>query len=297
MATLAHPGQGSVDWRGFLSRHGFLAFAATLVIVPTLIRTGQQAWTKESGVQGPLVLATALWLLWRRWDDLKAYARPGSLPIAGGIGLFAAAVYAFGRAYGFLSVEVGALLLGLFAVAYAYFGREALARSWFPILYLAFVIPMPGWVTDAATGTLKIYVSEIAAWVLSQFGYPIARVGVTLYIDQYQLLVEDACAGLNGLVSLIAMGLFYIYLLYDASWRYAAVLMTLLVPIAIAANIIRVIILVLITYYFGDAAAQGYLHGTAGIVTFVAALLLTFAIDWALSPLRRRLSRGPVSAA
>ena len=68
--------------------------------------------------------------------------------------------------------------------------------------------------------------------------------------------------------------------------------LALLLPIAIAANVVRVIILVLLTYYAGNEVAQGYLHDFAGIVTFVSALLLIFLVDKLLSPVRRRLSRG-----
>jgi exosortase len=143
---------------------------------------------------------------------------------------------------------------------------------------------------DSITQPLKILVSDITTFLLSAAGYPITQVGVTIYIAQYQLLVEDACAGLNSLISLTAIGLFYIYLMHNASWRYSAVLLLLLLPIAIAANVVRVMILVLLTYYAGNEVAQGYLHDFAGIVTFVSALLLIFGIDTLLSPLRRRLT-------
>jgi exosortase/archaeosortase family protein len=80
--------------------------------------------------------------------------------------------------------------------------------------------------------------------------------------------------------------------MHNASWRYSLLLLFLLLPIAIAANVVRVIILVLLTYYAGNEVAQGYLHDFAGIVTFVSALLLIFGIDKLLSPIRRRLTDG-----
>jgi exosortase/archaeosortase family protein len=101
--------------------------------------------------------------------------------------------------------------------------------------------------------------------------------------------VKDACAGLNSLFSLTAISLFYIYLRHNASWRYALFLLLLVVPIAVFANIMRVIILVLITHYWGEAAAQGFLHNSAGMLMFVIALLGIFAIDSAVEfALRRR---------
>jgi exosortase len=114
---------------------------------------------------------------------------------------------------------------------------------------------------------------------LQAFDFPIAREGVTLYIAQYQLLVEDACSGMNSIIGLTAISLFYIYITHRASWRYSAFLMLFILPIAIIANIIRIVTLVLLTYYYGDAVAQGFLHMTAGVVLFALALGLVFLLD------------------
>jgi exosortase len=167
---------------------------------------------------------------------------------------------------------------------------------WFPIFYLGFVVPLPGWLLDTITLPLKEYVSELVTGGLAQLGYPVGRLGVTIYIASYQLLVEDACAGLNSLISLSAIGLFYVYLMRGSNPLYSLMLLCMVLPIAIAANCVRVAGLVLITYYLGNAAAQGYLHNFAGMVTFVSALLLIFLLDWALTPLRRRLGRGEAPA-
>ena len=275
-----------------VKRYPLLALALIATILPTLYSVATESWTQESGVHGPLVLATAIWLVWRNWASIVEEARPGKMAIAVPVVLVGAALYTFGRAFNFLMIEVAALLLALLAIAYAFVGRKVLMKLWFPIFYLGFLIPLPGWILDGLTQPLKILVSDIVTWLLSALGYPISQVGVTLYIAQYQLLVEDACAGLNSIISLTAVGLFYIYLMHNASWRYSLLLLAFLLPIAIAANVIRVIILVLLTYYFGNEVAQGYLHDFAGIVTFVSALLLFFLLDQILTPIRRRLTRN-----
>ena len=113
-----------------------------------------------------------------------------------------------------------------------------------------------------------------------------------MIVGPYQLLVEDACAGLNSLISLTAISLFYIYILHNASWRYALFLMLWIVPVALLANLVRVMILVLITYHFGNAAAQGFLHSTAGLVMFATALLGIFLVDGLMTPVRRMLTRA-----
>lgn len=280
---------GAMRW---MKEHWFLVLAVALVSLPTLYAMATESWTREEGVHGPLVLATAIWLVWRRWDEIIAEARPGKLWVALPFLLLGAAIYSFSRAYNFLMTEVAGLLLALLAIAYLFVGHRVLMRMWFPILYLVFLIPLPGWVLDSMTQPLKILVSDVTTSLLAKLGYPISQVGVTLYIAQYQLLVEDACAGLNSIISLTAVGLFYIYLLHNASWRYALLLLAFVIPVAIAANVVRVIALVLITYYFGDEAAQGYLHDFAGLVTFVSALLFIFLLDWLMTPIRRLLGGG-----
>jgi exosortase B len=277
-------------------RYPVLAVGLLAMLLPTLYAMATQSWTREEGVHGPLVLATAVWLVWRSWDELVAEARPGNLALAAPALVLMGVAYAFGRAFDFLMIEVAALLGALLVLAYAFAGLGVLKKMWFPILYLGFLIPLPGWLLDQLTQPLKILVSDVVTWILSAVGYPIVQVGVTLYIAQYQLLVEDACAGLNSIISLTAVGLFYIYLLHNASWRYALLLFAFLLPIAIAANVVRVIILVLLTYYAGNEVAQGYLHDFAGIVTFVSALLLIFLLDTLLTPVRRWLS-GPTKEA
>ena len=267
------------------------------MVVPTLISLARGPWSSESGVHGPIVLATGGWLIGRRIAEIQKYQRPGNTLLAL-VGLaLAIPAYAFGRAFDFISIEVAAVMLTLIATAYAYLGPVVIRMLWFPIFYMGFLIPIPGWVLDTVTQPLKLLVSETVTTVLAAFGLPVASVGVTIYVASYQLLVEDACAGLNSLVSLSAIGLFYVYMLRGSNWRYSILLLALVVPIAIAANMIRVAALVLITYYFGNAAAQGYLHNFAGMVTFTSALLFIFLVDKLLTPVRNALASGRTQSA
>ena len=273
------------------SRHWPLFIGLAVLTIPTLIGVATQSWTGEAGVHGPIVLATGIWLFARRWRELQTVQRPGGWAMTLVLLIPSLFVYAFGRAFGFLALEALALLGVFVAAFYGLFGAEATRRMWFPILYLAFVVPLPGWVITTLTAPMKEYVSSSATWILSHAGYPIVREGVTLYVAQYQLLVEDACAGLNSLISLTAISLFYIYILHNASWRYALFLMLWIVPVALLANLVRVIILVLLTYHFGNATAQGFLHSTAGLVMFATALLGIFLVDGVMTPVRKMLTR------
>ncbi len=281
------------NWRDVLQSRWPLWVGLLLLGIPSLISLGQEAWTVDTGVHGPIVLATAIWLLYQAWPEVAALKRPGNPMIAGVAMLFFLSVYAFGRAFSFLSVEIAAYIGLLVTVGYLYLGFAVLRRFWFPILYLGFVVPLPGWFVDGITAPLKNYITYSATVLLDAAGYPIASEGVTLVVAQYQLLVEDACAGLNSIISLTAISLFYIYILHNASWRYSLLLFLWIIPAALFANLVRVLMLVLITYHFGNAAAQGFLHSTAGMIMFVVALVSIFAVDKAMTPIRRRLTKAP----
>lgn len=171
-------------------------------------------------------------------------------------------------------------------------GPRQLKAIWFPLFFMCFMVPLPAVVVDTLTAPMKMAVSYVAETVLYAMGYPVARTGVMLVAGPYQLLVADACAGLHTLFTLEALGLFYLNLVKSASVFRNIALAILIVPISFCANVIRVMVLVLITYYFGDEAGQGFLHGFAGMVLFVSALMLIVAVDSLLHLIGRHWRRG-----
>jgi len=175
--------------------------------------------------------------------------------------------------------EIGSVIWLLTAILLLMRGGTALKTLWFPLFFMLFMIPLPSTFVDAVTMPMKMAVSYVAETILFWFNYPIARTGVILQIGQYKLLVADACAGLHTLFTLEALGLLYLNLVrHDSLFRNVA-LAILIVPISFTANVIRVVVLTLITYHFGDEAGQGFLHGFAGMVLFLSALLLIIGVD------------------
>jgi exosortase len=273
-----------------------LVIGLVALIIPTILQLARENWSTEAGIQGPIILATGLWLFFSQKDVIAEHKRPGSVPVALPVGLFGALCYIAGQAFGFLVIQVGATILICETIFYLFFGAEVCKRLWFALLYMYFVAPLPGWFQDRLTGSLKEWVSASVTQLLSGAGIPVVREGVVMYVAQYQLLVEDACSGLNSLTSLFAIGLFYVYILHQASVRYALLLSALIFPIAIFANMIRVIILVLLTYYWSDEVAQGFLHQFAGMVTFITALLTIMLIDSLFQRLMMRRKQGVAHA-
>lgn len=260
---------------------------------PTLQSLGKQIWTRESGAHGPIVLATGAWLIWRRMDSFRELQRPGSAWLTAPAILFSLAVYVFGRAFDFIALEAAGLYGVGIAMLYSVVGLQAVLRNWFPLFYMAFLVPPPEWFLDKFTGPLKQFVSFAATGSLYAAGLPIGREGVTIHVAQYQLLVEDACSGMNSLTGLVAISLFYIYLLRGSSLRYSAILTAFVVPIAVVGNIVRVMTLILMTYFLGDQVAQGFAHGLAGMLLFAVDLLLVFAVDSALIRILPKSWRPP----
>lgn len=195
-----------------------------------------------------------------------------------------ALLYLAGRALSIASAEFVAHWLVLGAALAWLGGAQALRAAWFPWLYLLFMVPLPATLVDAMTGPLKHAVSVLVVEGLHAVGYPIARSGVMITVGPYQLLVADACSGLNSMFSLAALGTLFIHVV--AARRkvaHVALLVASIVPIAFAANVVRVLVLVLVTYHLGDAAGQGFLHGAAGIVLMLVALAIFFGLDLLLA--------------
>jgi exosortase len=275
----------------------WLLLVAVLVFaVPTLLNVAQISWSTEQGGHGPLVVATGLWLIVRQRSGLKRLRAPGSAVLGALWVLLCLTVYILTRITGIIEIESFAMYGALVGAAYLLWGPAVLRHFWFPIVYLALALPPPETLVAAVTQPIKIGISNVAVDLLYAVGYPIASSGVTIQIAQYELLMAAACAGLNSIISLTAIGLFYIYVLHNANYRYAALLLLAILPAAIFANFARVIILILVTYHLGDAAAQGFIHNFAGVTMFVMALLAIFTIDRVATPLRRRLERTPSNA-
>jgi exosortase len=275
----------------FITSNWLLSVGIAAVLVPTMILVAQLSWGTEQGAHGPIVVATGLWLLARQWHLIDNVKQPPSTRKVACIVLPLLILYYLSSVTQIIEIQ-GFLMYGLLLSAlYSFVGAKAMRLLAFPLFYLFFAFPPPDTVVAIITQPLKIGISKAAIDLLYAAGYPIAGAGVTIQIGQYQLLVAAACSGLNSLISLSAISLFYVYMRHQLDWHYAAFLMLAILPVAIFANMLRVLILILLTYHFGESAAQGFLHNFAGITMFVTALLTIFAFDVIAEPIWRRFSK------
>ena len=264
---------------------GVLLAGFLLLMVPTVLDLARQVWQTDEQGHGPIIGAVSLWLMWRsRQRVIEAPYKPAN--VLGGL-LFVAGMvmYALGRSQQIIQGEVVGIWVAGVALVLLLRGTQAL-RVWaFPFFFLIFLVPLPGVLVQTLTIPLKTAVSYVAETIMHWAGYPVGRSGVILTVGQYQLLVADACAGLNSIFTLEALGLLYANLMGYTSKLRNVLLAILVLPIAFAANIIRVLILILVTYYFGDEAGQGFVHTFAGMVLFGVGLVMMLATDGLLGRL------------
>jgi exosortase B len=260
-----------------------LGFA--LLYVPGYLDLARSVWTTDEQGHGPIILGVSLWLLFSQ-RKLLAALEPAPAHWWGGVLLLLGLVsYVLGRSQSFLALEVVSQILVLCGLVCLLLGRKALRVIWFPLFFLVFMTPFPEALVAEVTGPLKSAVSVVAAELLYYLGYPVSRTGVMLNVGPYQLLVADACAGLNSMFTLEALGLLYLNIMKYTSAARNVTLAILVVPIAFVANIVRVMILVLVTYHFGDAAGQGFVHSFAGMLLFIVGLTMVLLADYFLGKL------------
>ncbi|MCB1959195.1 MAG: exosortase B [Rhodocyclaceae bacterium] len=294
MTTATHAQTTPATTRAELAPWLIVLAGLLVMFAPTVSDLLNTIWADDEQAHGPIILAVSLWLLYRTGPAVvRAPGAPA--PVAGALLLTLALVsYVVGRSQAIIQLEIGALIPALMAALLIQSGPAALKRAWFPLFFLIFMIPLPGVFVQTVTIPLKMGASWVAEHILYAAGYPIARTGVILQVGQYQLLVADACAGLHTMFTLEALGLLYMNIVGHSNVRRNILLALLILPISFAANVIRVVALILITYHLGDEAGQGFLHGFAGMVLFLTALVLILLIDGLLGriPALRERSSG-----
>lgn len=258
---------------------GLVLLALAVLYLPTYVDLSRTIWLSPDQSQGPLMLAASFWLLFDRRVRLAALPSQPRAWTGGVLLALGLVMYAIGRSQSIWLLEVGSQIVVFGAVLLLFKGWAALRLCWFPLFFLLFVVPLPGPLVAAVTSPLKAAVSYVASELLFAAGLPVSRSGVIMTIGPYLILVADACAGLTSMFSLEAVGLLYLNIVGHTSALRNTLLSVLVIPIAFCANVIRVLVLVLITYHLGDAAGRGFVHSFAGVVLYVVALLLILLTD------------------
>lgn len=251
-----------------------------------LIGLFSQWMTDRYSSYGLLVAIFALFVLWQNRDRLK---RVPISPSWAGLPLIILALVLL--VLGVLGVELFTSrisLLVLLAGLTILLGGALLFRAvLFPWALLFLMVPIPAIILQQATFPLQLFASKLAAWILwNIFNIPVFRDGNVIQLSEMKLQVVDACSGIRYLLSLVTLAIMYGYLLEKRKW-VRIVLVVTSIPIAISANIFRIVL----TGLFGrhhPEFAQGFYHEFQGIAVFAVALTMLFlahrALDWIWGP-------------
>jgi len=156
-------------------------------------------------------------------------------------------------------------------------GWDHLRIALFPLCFLVLMIPLPEIVLNQITLPLQLVTSRLAAATLPIFGVPVLREGNIINLPSMSLEVADACSGIRSLFSLITMAVICGYTIRRrrALW---AVLILAVIPLAIAANTVRIIGAGLLVQYWSPDKAEGFFHTFSGWIIFLVSLGLLLSL-------------------
>lgn len=271
-------------------------YTATLLILgvwlyaPVLVRLAYQWWIDPNFSHGFFVPAFSAFVLWQNRARLRAIQPQPSiwgLPVVV-ISLAMLLVGTFGAEL-FLS-RLSLILLLAGAVIF-FVGWTMLRAVLFPLCFLLLMIPIPSIAFSQITLPLQMLASKLAAGTLPICGVPVLREGNIINLPAMPLEVAQACSGIRSLMSLTTLAIMYGYLVERRVWVRVALALAS-IPIAVAANGLRIVGTGLIVQYWDPEKAEGFFHLFSGWLVFVVSLLMLFALHRAFLFLQDRRERA-----
>ncbi len=243
-----------------------------LVYLPALIDLVSD-WVNDPnyshGFLIPVVSAVLIWNKRKKLAELTPRIdRTGLVIIAAGLILFVLANGAseyFTLRFSFVMV--------LFGMTLYFFGREIVKEIWFPLFLLVFMIPIPYVIYYATTFPMQALATKITVKTLNIMGMSALQQGNIIHIKGYSLEVAEACSGIRSLVSLLALGAIFAYV---SQKRFTAQIILFLstIPIAVIANVVRVLVTSVMVATVTDQVTEEPLHSIMGMSVFVVAFVL-----------------------
>jgi exosortase len=258
-----------------------LAFLFLLLyspVYPSLVR----AWFDDSNnSHGILIPIVSIYLVWRLRDKIREIP---SQPSTAGLVLLTLSLAAYLISYLVdlvlpARVTIISTLAGLVLFNW---GWHVFSLVLFPILFLFFMIPVPDTLLDLIAFPLQLLVAQLSATLLDWSGIPVYAQGNVLHFASYSFEVVEACSGIRSLVSFLAIGTLLAYHM-ECSWGKRVLLMISTFPLAIAANLMRVLGTGVLANFFGPSIARSFLHDLSGFLVFALGVLLFMGEAWLLN--------------
>jgi exosortase len=267
------------------SRINWLPFAIISVLLCVLyyrvaIKLVYDWRTLSDYSHGPLVPLFAAFLV---WDKRKVLSSTPVKQTWAGLGLvvFALIVLILG-VYGVeLFTSRMSFILLLTGLIWTFFGWAMLKALRFPLLVLVLAIPFPAIVFNQITFPLQLLASRIASDILPVLGVPTLHEGNVIELPVMKLEVAEACSGIRSLMSLFTLAVFYGYFL-ERTTKRRVLLALASIPIAVAANVVRIVGTGLCVQYWDPDKALGFFHEFSGWVIFVISLACLYLVHRAM---------------
>ena len=278
---------------------GLAAVALTFVVYGPILYYMVLHWDAVADYShGFLIAPLALYFAWERTPQLKrARIEPswwGLLPL-----LLSTTTLVIGRLGTELMNMRVSFVLALIGLVLLLWGRQVFKILAFPLFFLFLMVPLPQSLVNIVAFPLQLIAADWAVNVLYYLHIPALREGNIIHLPETTLFVADACSGLRSLMALITLGVVFAYF-FRKSWIIRAILMLSAIPIAILVNAFRVALTGVLTHYYGEAAASGWIHETEGFFTFgiafILLMLLGSGLQW-IWPDRGRSARRAAARA
>lgn len=231
---------------------------------------------------GWLIPLASAWLIWLRRDRLSRLSPSPSF--AGLFLLIPSAIIHVLASWWSVNVLSGfAMVAAVWGMVWTLWGWQTFQAVRGPLAFLLFMVPLPGILLVAVSFKMKLAAAAAVTWLLHLLGIPAAQAGSMIHVPGVTILIDDTCSGLRSLLSLVALATLWAAMLpaRAARWHRLAVVAAS-IPIALAANIARILILVLLAIFAGTPAAEGFIHYGSGLVVFGVALLALAGLSRAL---------------
>jgi exosortase len=167
------------------------------------------------------------------------------------------------------------LVLTLYGLVWYLLGRRFALGAWFEFAFLLFMIPWPYVVYFAATFPMQLFATKVTVGILNLIGMSAIQQGNMIHLPGYSLEVAEACSGLRSLISLLALGAVYARFTQKGLPRQIILFLST-IPIAIAANIFRILFTAVGAYTVSRELAEDFLHELSGMMVFVVAFIMLF---------------------
>ena len=250
------------------------------------IELAKDWWIDPNFSHGFFVPLFSLFLLWQRRSTLAGIApQPSAWGIL--IMIFALCTLVVGVLGAELFLSRTSLLLLIAGMVVFFLGWNYLRAILFPLAFLVLMVPIPAIIFNQITFPLQILASKVAALVLPVLGVPVLREGNVINLPAMALEVAEACSGIRSLLSLTTLAIIYGYLLETRVW-VRVLLAVASLPIAVAANSLRIVCTGLLVQYWEPEKAEGFFHLFSGWLIFLVSLVMLFLLHQLL-----RVRRSP----